>query len=128
MQRFDTDGDGTCDSGDACPNDPNKIAPGICGCGNVDVDTNSNGICDTEECIDSANPVAVAQDLTVYVDATGNVSITASQVDNGSSDDCAKASLALDITAFDCTDIGTPVTVTLTVTDGAGNTDNATAT
>ena len=124
----DTDGDGTCDSGDGCPNDPNKTAPGICGCGSIDVDANSNGICDSEECIDSADPVAVAQNLTVYLDPTGNVSITASQVDNGSSDDCAVASLALDNMAFDCADIGTPVTVTLTVTDGSGNTDTATAT
>ncbi|MBL0128564.1 MAG: T9SS type A sorting domain-containing protein [Flavobacteriales bacterium] len=32
----DTDLDGTCDAQDGCPNDPNKIVPGICGCGNVD--------------------------------------------------------------------------------------------
>ena len=32
----DTDGDGTADCNDGCPNDPNKIAPGICGCGNSD--------------------------------------------------------------------------------------------
>ena len=29
---IDTDGDGTCDSNDGCPTDPNKIAPGQCGC------------------------------------------------------------------------------------------------
>jgi hypothetical protein len=29
----DTDGDGTGDCDDACPSDPNKIEPGICGCG-----------------------------------------------------------------------------------------------
>jgi len=29
----DTDGDGVCDSNDNCPLDPNKIEPGICGCG-----------------------------------------------------------------------------------------------
>jgi hypothetical protein len=28
----DTDGDGTWDCKDGCPNDPNKIAPGDCGC------------------------------------------------------------------------------------------------
>ncbi len=32
----DTDGDGTCNANDGCPNDPNKIAPGTCGCGNPD--------------------------------------------------------------------------------------------
>ncbi len=29
----DTDGDGTCNVLDGCPSDPNKIAPGLCGCG-----------------------------------------------------------------------------------------------
>ena len=29
----DTDGDLTCDANDGCPNDPNKIASGACGCG-----------------------------------------------------------------------------------------------
>jgi hypothetical protein len=29
----DTDGDGTPDCLDQCPNDPNKTAPGLCGCG-----------------------------------------------------------------------------------------------
>ena len=71
----DTDGDGTCDSGDGCPNDPLKTSAGICGCGNVDVDNNSNGICDTEECIDSANPVAATNDTTLYLDASGAASV-----------------------------------------------------
>lgn len=30
----DTDGDGTCNALDGCPNDLNKTAPGSCGCGN----------------------------------------------------------------------------------------------
>ncbi|MBS1568056.1 MAG: thrombospondin type 3 repeat-containing protein [Bacteroidetes bacterium] len=29
----DADNDGTCDAQDGCPNDPNKVAPGNCGCG-----------------------------------------------------------------------------------------------
>ncbi|MEZ4808128.1 MAG: thrombospondin type 3 repeat-containing protein [Flavobacteriales bacterium] len=29
----DTDGDGTCNALDGCPDDPDKIAPGQCGCG-----------------------------------------------------------------------------------------------
>lgn len=32
----DTDGDGTYDCNDLCPQDPNKIKPGVCGCGVVD--------------------------------------------------------------------------------------------
>ena len=38
------------------------------------------------------------------------------------------AFLSLDITSFDCDDVGSPVTVTLTATDPSGNTDTATAT
>ncbi len=32
----DSDSDGTADCLDGCPNDPNKIAPGNCGCGNLE--------------------------------------------------------------------------------------------
>lgn len=38
----DSDGvDGNC--GDACPTDPNKVAPGQCGCGIPDTDTDGDG-------------------------------------------------------------------------------------
>ncbi|MBX2973870.1 MAG: T9SS type A sorting domain-containing protein, partial [Flavobacteriales bacterium] len=33
----DTDNDGVCNANDGCPNDPAKIAPGVCGCGTPDV-------------------------------------------------------------------------------------------
>jgi hypothetical protein len=45
----DSDGDGTPDCIDGCPSDPNKIAPGTCGCGVSDVDTDGDG---TPDCID----------------------------------------------------------------------------
>ncbi|HMU14850.1 MAG TPA: hypothetical protein PKE53_12695, partial [Flavobacteriales bacterium] len=45
----DTDSDGTCDANDGCPNDPNKIAAGICGCGVADTDTDADG---TADCVD----------------------------------------------------------------------------
>lgn len=45
----DSDGDGVCDSDDGCPNDPNKIAPGACGCGVPDTDSDGDG---TANCID----------------------------------------------------------------------------
>ncbi|HAP64945.1 MAG TPA: hypothetical protein DCR93_37500, partial [Cytophagales bacterium] len=68
----------------------------------------------------------VAQDLTVYLDGTGNASITTSDVDHGSTDNCS-LNLSLDITAFDCENLGDN-TVTLTGTDNAGNSSTATAT
>jgi len=35
----DADADGTCDANDGCPIDANKIAPGVCGCGNAEPGT-----------------------------------------------------------------------------------------
>jgi len=76
---------------------------------------------------DTTPPVAVCQDITVQLDALGQASILAADIDNGSSDDCGIASLSLDVTAFDCTDLGTN-TVTLSVEDGAGNVSTCSAT
>lgn len=47
----DTDGDGTCDAADGCPADPDKTAPGVCGCGVVEstVDGDGDG---TPDCVD----------------------------------------------------------------------------
>jgi Putative metal-binding motif/Secretion system C-terminal sorting domain/HYR domain len=69
---------------------------------------------------DDDAPEALCQDFTVYLDAMGEASITTADVNDGSSDNCTVApdlDLALDITSFDCTNVGTPVEVTLTVTD-----------
>ena len=51
----DSDGDLTCDVNDGCPNDYNKIAPGACGCGVPDEDSDADTIAD---CIDTC-PLAV---------------------------------------------------------------------
>lgn len=45
----DADADGTCDASDGCPDDPEKVDPGICGCGVPDVDSDSDTVAD---CID----------------------------------------------------------------------------
>jgi len=42
----DLDGDGAGDVCDGCPDDPNKIEPGICGCGIRDVDADGDGTID----------------------------------------------------------------------------------
>jgi len=42
----DTDADGTADCDDGCPNDPQKTAAGICGCGQPDVDSDGDGLAD----------------------------------------------------------------------------------
>ncbi len=45
----DFDGDGVVDCDDGCPHDPNKTAPGICGCGISDVDSDSDTIPDCHD-------------------------------------------------------------------------------
>ncbi|MBT8259347.1 MAG: HYR domain-containing protein, partial [Bacteroidia bacterium] len=76
---------------------------------------------------DNTSPDAKCTNLTIQLDASGNASVTAAQVDDGSSDNCGIASLSLSQTAFTCADVGNN-TVTLTVTDDSGNTDSCNAT
>ena len=52
--QLDTDGDkigDACDpdSGDQCPNDPNKLHPGICGCGVSDKDSDGDSAVDCQD-------------------------------------------------------------------------------
>jgi len=61
------------------------------------------------------------------LDANGTVSITADDVDNGSSDNCGIASTSLSQTDFTCAHVGTNA-VTLTVTDDNGNVSTCAAT
>ncbi len=76
---------------------------------------------------DTTDPEALCQDISIALDPSGNGSITAAQIDNGSNDACGIASLSLDETAFDCSEVGAN-TVTLTVEDNNGNTSTCTAT
>jgi len=71
-------------------------------------------------------PMAVAQNLTVQLDASGDVTITAANVDNGSSDDFGVASRSINQSSFTCVNVGAN-TVTLTVTDTSGQTAEADA-
>ena len=92
----------------------------------TDGSSNDHSATATVTVVDNIDPVAVAQDITVFLDANGQASITTADVDNGSSDNCT-FTLGLDITSFDCTNLGAN-TVTLTATDGSSNDHSATAT
>jgi len=92
----------------------------------TDVNNNTSTCTATVEVIDNIIPTALCQDLTLYLDATGNTSTTAAAVDNGSFDNCGIQSLALSQTAFDCSHLGFN-TVTLLVTDVNNNTNTCTA-
>ncbi|MFT5020872.1 MAG: hypothetical protein ACI9CU_002276, partial [Polaribacter sp.] len=75
---------------------------------------------------DNINPTAVCQNITVQLDASGNASIVAADVDGGSTDNCS-VSIAATPLAFTCANVGSN-TVVLMATDGSGNTDNCNAT
>jgi hypothetical protein len=76
---------------------------------------------------DSINPTVITQNITVQLDASGNASVTASQINNNSTDNCTVSSLSLDVTDFTCADLG-PNTVNLTVEDQSGNSASTSAT
>ncbi|WP_439127439.1 GEVED domain-containing protein [Polaribacter sp.] len=69
--------------------------------------------------------------LDVTLDSGGNAYITVNDINNNSTDDYddpADLVLSLDKYAFDCNDISSPQTVTLTVTDSDGLTNSCTTT
>ncbi len=76
--------------------------------------------------VDSTPPMAnCAAPFTIQLDGNGDASITVADIENGSTDACGIASTTIDITDFDCADVG-PNTVTLTVIDVNGNTSTCT--
>ena len=128
----DVDGDSSgCDLG------PLSVSPSGFDCSNVGTNTvtlsvtDNNGNSDSKTATvtveDNVNPIASAKNITVQLDANGSVTITPAQIDNDSSDACGIATLALDITSFDCSNVGAN-TVVLTVTDNNGNSDTESAT
>ncbi len=76
--------------------------------------------------VDDDAPTAVCQNITVQLDDTGNASITANEVNFGSSDNCGVGTLEIDIDTFDCSNVGDN-DVTLTVTDVNGNSSTCVA-
>lgn len=92
----------------------------------TDVNGNSSTCTTVVTVEDNVAPTAVCQNITVFLDATGNVSIAAADVDGGSTDACGIATTSIDITDFTCADLG-PNNVTLTVADVNGNTSTCIA-
>jgi hypothetical protein len=70
---------------------------------------------------DQVSPNVITQNISIQLDAQGQASIVATDIDNGSTDDCASLlTYSVDQTNFTCAD-GSTVNVMLTVTDGYGN-------
>ncbi|TAK38615.1 MAG: T9SS type A sorting domain-containing protein [Saprospiraceae bacterium] len=75
---------------------------------------------------DTVPPVAIAENLTVALDENGMVTLTSFMLGDGSFDNCALDSMALDAGAFNCDNLGENEVV-LTVWDNAGNSASDTA-
>jgi len=73
---------------------------------------------------DTLAPVLMVQDVTIFLDANGNATLTAIDVDNGSMDNCGIDSMTVDLSSFTCNDLGT-VPVMVTAVDGSGNSSMA---
>ncbi len=76
---------------------------------------------------DITAPNAVCQAATLILNGAGNATVTAAEVNNGSSDACGLASIAIDNGSFNCTNVGNNNVVTLTVTDVNGLTSTCTS-
>ena len=70
--------------------------------------------------IDTVAPTALGQNISVYLDGSGEATIVASDLDNSSSDACGSLTFSASDSAFSCVDIGV-MNVTLTVADASGN-------
>lgn len=84
----------------------------------------------TSSQVDNIAPTAICKNITVALSPTGNVSVSANMIDNGSGDACGLKSIEINGQSainFTCANIGDN-TVTLTVTDIAGNVSTCTAT
>ncbi|OYU54621.1 MAG: hypothetical protein CFE25_15125 [Chitinophagaceae bacterium BSSC1] len=75
---------------------------------------------------DNIVPVVVTQNRTITIGNTGTATVSALQINNGSSDACGVASLGLSKSSFTAADLGAN-TVTLTVTDINNNSNTGTA-
>ena len=84
---------------------------------NYNSDQNKNNIDSGNENSFITAPIAVYQDITVFLNGAGNATITTADVDRGSSDpDVDYITLSISQSSFNCSNI-VANTITLTVTD-----------
>ena len=76
--------------------------------------------------VDDIKPIARAKMVTVQLGPDGTGTVAASQVNNGSSDNCS-VSVSVSPSSYDCADVGQGI-ITLTAVDPSGNTASAAVT
>ncbi len=91
-------------------------------------DNNNTFTCESTVTVnDITPPTALCQNILITLDQNGLATIEAMDIDNGSFDACGISETIIDITNFDCSNIGDNI-VTLIVTDTNGNTASCQAT
>jgi hypothetical protein len=120
-------------SGAGTITNPNSPTTGVTGLGfgpNVFRWTITNGTCPAstdDVTISRSAPNAVCKNITVFLNSSGQATISAADIDGGSSSVCGIASRSVSPNSFTCANVG-PNTVTLTVTDINGNSSQCTST
>jgi hypothetical protein len=113
-----------------------KLSQSIFNCSNVGPNTVTLTVTDASGNVASATAIVTVEDhfkptvltknITIYMDANGAASISAADINNGSTDNCSITSLSVDKTTFRCSDLGNN-TITLSAIDASGNTSSETA-
>ncbi len=93
----------------------------------IDIYGNSSVCTSIVTIVDGIAPIANCQAVNLVLDANGNATVTAIEVDDFSYDNCDVASLTIDNGSFNCANLGDN-TVVLTVTDNSGNASTCAAT
>jgi hypothetical protein len=110
-----------------------SLEPGTFGCANIGLSTltliATDGSGNTSTCTatvrvsDFSAPIARCKNPTIYLDDTGHVTLTPEEVNNGSNDACGIASMSIDVTEFNCSNLpGSSWPVRLSLVDINGNT------
>ena len=76
--------------------------------------------------LDTIAPTLTCQDINLYLDLTGNATITPSDVIAAFNDNCPNPLMVIDISAFSCANVG-PNNVTATISDDSGNSNSCVA-
>ncbi len=77
---------------------------------------------------DNSGPTAKCRNPIIFLNNIGQATLSAAEVNNGSTDNCGIATMSIDWTLFNCSELqGSPWPVRLTLTDVNGNTSSCLA-
>jgi hypothetical protein len=88
----------------------------------TDAGGNSSTCSATVTVRDLSGPTALCKNPTIFLNNVGEATLSVSQVNNGSFDNCGISTISISQTAFNCSELaGSPWPVTLSMTDVNGN-------